>query len=491
MGLSLALNTARSSLLANATQVAVSARNSAGATDPSYSRKVATVISGGGGATVSVRRASDDALFDRMLDGTSSLASREALLGGLASLQQTVGDPEDAASPAAKVAAFATALQSAANAPDNDDLARSLLDKASDLAGSLNRAAGAVQTVRRDADTAIRDSVGRINDLLAQFDLANRSVMKGTVSGADVSDDLDNRDRILAKLSEEVGITTVARAGGDLAVYTDSGVPLFDRAARTVSFAATAVYNPGTVGAAVMIDGVAVTGAGSPMPLQGGRIAGLAELRDEAATTYEAQLDAMAGTLIRAFAETGTATPPDPARAGLFTSGAFTPGGAALLPAGDSGLATAIRIHRAADPAAGGSLATLRDGGMNGAGYRSNPAAAGTNAAYSGRLDALAAALKGTGTYAAATGIGGSATLQDFATTSAGWIEARRKTATGEVDYQTTLLNQASGALSAATGVSTDDEIARTVQLQQSYSASAKLISVIDDLMKILLNAVN
>jgi flagellar hook-associated protein 1 FlgK len=86
MGLSLALNTARSALLATSSQIAASARNTAGANDPGYSRKVVSLVSGTTGATVVVTRASDAALFVRKLSATSASAEGQALLDGLTSL---------------------------------------------------------------------------------------------------------------------------------------------------------------------------------------------------------------------------------------------------------------------------------------------------------------------------------------------------------------------------------------------------------------------
>ncbi|MGC5083590.1 hypothetical protein, partial [Escherichia coli] len=69
------------------------------------------------------------------------------------------------------------------------------------------------------------------------------------------------------------------------ALYTDSGVVLFDKTARTVSFSPTNAYTAGTAGNAVVIDGVPVTGSNSAMPLKSGKLAGLAALRDKDTAT--------------------------------------------------------------------------------------------------------------------------------------------------------------------------------------------------------------
>ncbi len=488
MGLSLALNTARASLAATSNQIAVSARNVAGASDPGYSRKIAALVTtGAGGAAVNITRATDAALYARTLSASASAGYGDALLDGLTTLSRTVGDTTDATSPAARFAGFEAALEAAANQPDSTDLARAAVEAAKALAGSLNDASDAVHAARAEADAGMGASVARINDLLGQFDRANAAVMRGLALGADATDALDDRDRALTALSAEIGVTAVARAGGDVALYTDSAVPLYDRGPRSVRFSPTATFAAGTAGGVVVIDNVPVTGPNSPMPLASGRLAGLAAFRDGIAPAYEAQLDTMANGLIDAFAETDAIGFDSGPRAGLFTDG-----GSPVLPDGTAadrlGLAARIRVNAAVDPALGGQLPLLRTGGLNGPDYRD--LAAGTDASYSGRLRALVSRLTTPQTFDPSLGLGTAISLAAFAENAAGWIEGQRKDASEAAAYQTTLLSRANEALSNVAGVNGDDETALTLQLERSYAASAKIIAVVNDLLKTLLDTV-
>src|SRR4029077_11837639 len=106
-----------------------------------------------------------------------------------------------------------------------------------------------------------------INQFLPQCAAVNTAVVEGTSARDDVTDYLDQRDSIISKLSQEIGISVSIRNNGDAALYTDSGVVLYDRTARAVNFTPTNAYTPGTTGNAVYIDGVPVTGANSVMPL--------------------------------------------------------------------------------------------------------------------------------------------------------------------------------------------------------------------------------
>src|SRR5688500_17206747 len=154
MSLSVAYNTAHSSLQASQSQMAIVSRNTSGASDPSYSRKIGALTTTGGFARITVLRASDQALLTKMLETTSDAATQKAMLNGLGKLSQTIGDTELDQSPAARVGTLNTALQQYANAPDSPVLARAFIKAASDLAFSLNQATATIQSVRLETDEA-------------------------------------------------------------------------------------------------------------------------------------------------------------------------------------------------------------------------------------------------------------------------------------------------------------------------------------------------
>ncbi|GGF47895.1 flagellar hook protein FlgK [Azorhizobium oxalatiphilum] len=464
MSLTAAFNTAKNSLNNTSTQLSTSARNIAGAGDTTYSRKNATLVTGVDGSTsVTVSRATDAALFAKMLAATSSSAEQSALLTGLTTLASTVGDTEDDASVAAKLTAFNTALDTYANAPDDNTLAQAAITAAEDLATALNTSTQTVQKVRQDADASIGTAVTTVNDLLKQFQTLNDTVVSGTVKGLDVTDALDQRDAVLAQLSEQMGITAVTRSNNDVAIYTDSGVTLFDKSPREVSFTTTAAYDGTVTGNAVFVDGVAVTGANAAMPLQSGAIAGLAELRDVVTVTYQDQLDEVARALIDAFSE-GTTS-------GLFTNGSNTAVPTTLT----KNLAATISINSAAVAAEGGSPLVLRDGIS--VDYNTDDAAS-----YSGRLTALQTALNAQRSYSGTTSLTNNVSLASFASNSVSWLEGMRKNTNTLAESQATVLSQASTALSNATGVNTDQEYALQLELERSYQGASKLLGVVQSL---------
>jgi len=483
MSLTAAIRTAQSALHTTSAQTAITSRNVAGASDPGYSRKIAVVTTSanGGTQTLEVRRAADKSLFDSMIAATSRAAGQQAVVDGLNALEDTIGDPENDRSPAALLGAFNDALQLYSTTPGDLSLAQGVVAKANDLARTLNSATDAVQNVRRQADQDIASSVETLNNLLADFESLNNAIVVGTHAGVDITDKLDARDKLLSQISEIVGVTMVSRGANDAVLYTDSGVTLFETTARSVTFDANPALGAAQPGNAVYVDGVPVTGGSAAMPIKSGRLQGLATLRDETSVTYQSQLDEIARGLIQAFAESDqSAAPTLPDAPGLFTySGAPAMPGSAWVP----GLAGSIEVNGNVDPARGGVLSRLRDGGISAPGnpaYVYNPSNA---ASYSDRINELLDKLGATQSFDPATGIDATARLQDFATASVSWFEFTRSDATNVASYSTTLVARASDALSNATGVNLDDEMSLLLDLEKSYQASSKLLAVVDDML--------
>lgn len=487
MTLTAAIDIARSGLSVTAGRMAVVSRNVAGAGEPLASRKTANVVTmaGGGARIASVTGAANGALLQHIQAATSAAGRQGAIVTALDRLDQTVDDPELDSSPAALVARLANALQIYGAGPHDQVRAQTAVVAAADLVSALNTATGAVQTMRQEADADIANTVERLNALLHQLEAVNGAVVEGTRAGADVTDELDSRDRLLLAISEEVSIRTITRADNDLVVFTDSGAALLETRARAVSFARTPIYTPGTAGNPVYVDGVQITGAPGGMVAGGGRLVGLAQARDEISVVYQSQLDEIARGLIETFAESDQSAPATLADApGLFT----WPGAPAIPAAGSivTGLAGSIRLAASVDPAQGGDPSRLRDGGIAGPAYLCNTTGA---AAYGARLQQLFAALSEQRAFDPAAGLQTQATVAGLAAASVGWLEEARKSAGTEAEYRSTVLERASEAFSRATGVNLDEEMTVLLELERSYQATSRLIATIDGMYRSLLAA--
>jgi flagellar hook-associated protein 1 FlgK len=498
MTLSSAFSIINSAFASNAAQSAIISSNISNANTPGYAREIANVLTNsyGGSDVASVTREANSALLEQVNASTSQAASAQALANGLTALAQTVSDSASSSStsgstqngnsPSAMLANLQDALTTYEASPSDASAGQAVVTAASDLASSLNSGAATVQQVREQADSGMASSVSTINSLLNQFSQVDGTIVSGLATGANVSSAEDTRDTILTQLSQQIGISAVANPNGSTSIYTDSGVTLYQSGVvSSLSFTPTATYTASTTGNAVTVDGVAITGASSPMPIQSGALAGLADLRDTVGPEYQAQLDQLAGGLVNAFAESdqSTTTTGLPSLPGLFTYS-----GATSLPATTdmTGLAASIEVNPAVDPSQGGDVSLLQNGGINGSNYTYNT----TDSGYTGRIQQLIGATTATQSFDPSAGLGSSDSLSDYANASVSWLQAQNQQASNQVDYQNSLVTQATGALSNATGVSLDTEMTNMLNIENTYTTTAKLLTTVNDMFTALINAV-
>jgi flagellar hook-associated protein 1 len=499
MSLSTAFNVISSSFGANAAQIAVVSNNIANVNTPGYSREIANAVTNsyGGVDVASVTREANAELLEQVSSSTSQAAMQQAISNGLSTLAATVDDSSSAsstsgadqngASPSAMLSNLQSALATYEDSPTSSSAADAVVSAASDLASSLNSASATVAQVREQADQNMASSVSTINSLLNQFTAANNNVVTGLQTGADVSSAEDTRDSIVTQLAQQIGVSTTTAANDSESIYTDSGVTLFQDTPRTVSFTPTPTLVDGGNGNAVTVDGVPITGANSPMPIQSGALAGYAALRDTLAPEYEAQLDQIAGGLINAFAESDqSATPTQPSLPGLFT----TPG-ATSLPSitATTGLADAIEVNPNADPSQGGDSTLIRDGGISDPGNPAYTYNTTGSASYTGRIQQLISQISATQSFNPSAGLGSSSSLTDYANASVSWLQAENQQASNASSYQNALATQATSALSNATGVNLDTEMTNMLNLENTYASTAKLLTTVNSMFSALLDA--
>lgn len=481
MSLQAAFRSAKSALATNAFQTAVLARNVSSADAKGYARRVVLIEPAltGAGSAMRVARATDFALQRAALDAGASAQGAAVISKALDDLQYVVGDPTNGASPSARISALKIALLQAAAAPQDAAGLASAVSAAKSLASALSDATARVQNVRLQADQDMVASVANINSLLKSFETTNAAIVSGQSKGQDVSDALDRRDGILEELAKELSISTVAGPNGDLSIYTDSGVALFQGAPRFVSIEPTTMLTAGVAGNAVYVDGVAVTGPTATMPLREGALSGFAEIRDNRATAYQSQLDEVAVGLISAFSQSPNSVSAGAPRTGLFTWS----GGPALPSSGAAGMAAEIRV----DPSVVSDPSLLRDGGIgDDPAYVTNMTGSPN---FSSRLYALVDALGAPQTFAA-PGLPSKLSVIDLATQSDAWLEGARQSAAELSANADAIMTQSSAALSNSVGVNIDDQMSRMLDLENSYQASAKLMATIDSMYAALFSAV-
>jgi flagellar hook-associated protein 1 FlgK len=427
-------------------------------------------------------------LFARATEARSEAASAGVLKDGLTQIRNLFGGDGQENAPSTLISSMQVALRNAATDPSDPVLAGRALDAAKTLANSIRGSAAALAGQRNDIEARLGNEAEKLNVSLASFENLNSRIVAGTRLQQDTTDLRDQRDEVLRGISDVIGVKAFSRADNDMVLQTDSGVLMFETRARPISYQSASPLQAGQIGGRFMVDGVAVAGPNAVMPTGSGLVHGLISLRDGAALDAEAKLDETARMLISAFREKDQTAGGKPDIAGLFSADGLNnlpPDGVRV-----AGLAQRLNINVSVDPAKGGNINLLRDGGIgapNDADYRSN-----TNglSGFTARLNLLAQATDQAVAVDPNEGLGNSRSVADFSARAFGVIEETRKTATDKAEFSSIVLERSTQSLAAETGVSLDAEMARLLELERSYSASAKIIFVVDAMYESLLNAV-
>ncbi|MGB6117555.1 MAG: flagellar basal body rod C-terminal domain-containing protein, partial [Mesorhizobium sp.] len=130
----------------------------------------------------------------------------------------------------------------------------------------------------------------------------------------------------------------------------------------------------------------------------------------------------------------------------------------------------------------------LRDGGVNGGAYLANTSGA---ASFSAHLLAIQAKMDQPMAFDPMAGAGASGSIMDYSTSSISWLQGVRQTADNAAQTKQALVVRTAEALSNATGVNVDEELALLIELEHSYGASARLLKAADDMLASLLAAVS
>lgn len=487
MTLSSALRTATSSLASTSQQAAVTSRNIAGIGDPNYIRRDAAVVTSYLGTTrIETQRVVNKALFDSSLMANSRFTKSDAIASSidrLAAFQQ-LNDFEN--SPASLLGELKAATEFAAATPSDNTGLNSLVENARSMVMSLNSTYTEILNTKVDIDADIRTSVNNLKSMLTQLTEINEKIVEGSRFGTDIFDELDVRDTLLNKISDEIGINVIGRENNDVMLTLNNGVILFETKPREIVFQPMPSYGAGTQGFNLIVDGVPVTGADSRLPIFTGAIAGNFELRDKHLVNQQNQLDEIARGLVEMYSEQDQTGGGKPALAGLFTwsGGPGVPASGILQP----GIAASIQINELVDHTKGGNVSLIRDGAINGdADYTSNTSG---GASYSDRLYELSANIDKGMVFDIAAGLPENLSLQEYANQSLDQFNALRQSTIDSRNYLSELSTGFKQALQNENGVNLDYEMSRLLEIERAYQATAKLLSTVDEMLETLIASI-
>jgi flagellar hook-associated protein 1 FlgK len=298
MSLAATLSTALTGLDVAQRALAVTANNVANAGTDGYSRKKVnqeTVVVGGQGLGVratEVGRVIDEYLAAELRTQTGRLGRDQVLSDTLGRVQDAVfGAPGDAnRGIPSQIEALSTAFESFAATPESTPLRVAAVNAAVDLLDRIDASAEAVQTIRRDVDREIGQTVQQINGDLQALDDINKDIAR---AGA-TAETLDRRDVLIGSLAGNLDVTVLQRDNGTVSLYTAGGVALLEDKPRVVVYGSTGSVGENTVFGAITVyrEEQIDTSTGRPLTGEVGRALVSSGVR--ASLTPELQADAVA-----------------------------------------------------------------------------------------------------------------------------------------------------------------------------------------------------
>lgn len=483
MSITNALIAAGSGLSVSARGAEVVAGNVANAGTEGYARRsmrLGTVSVGAGGAQVrilGIERQTDPALAaDRRL-ATSASGQGETRAQMYARIETALGLPGEAGSLTSAIAAFDSALITAAGTPESLPRLGEVAARAGDLAQTLAGAAASVQEARLQADRDIASDVAMLNRSLEQIHQMNLQIRSVTGQNRDPSSLIDQREALIDGLATILPLREIQRDQNEVALYSTTGLVLLDGRPSTFSFDPVPAMGPGLTREGGTLSGLVMNGReisidGAYSMIAGGTLAANIAIRDELGPAEAAHLDLLASDLMARLADPAVDPTYDAAVGGfLIDKGALPP------PQVDPGLAGRLALNPALDPAQGGALWRIRAGvGAAGAG---NPADASVLTAMSQALARIETP-PGAGADVPARSIEGHAA--DLVSS----VAAQRLTEDNRASFaaaRETSLRQ----IEAERGVDTDQEIQILMQIEKQYAANAKVLSVLDQMLSRLM----
>lgn len=322
MGLSVSLSNALSGMTTTQKSLEVLSRNVSNSGTAGYHRQSVSSTNsystnGAFASASDVTRAFNEAVQRYYNEGVSSTGHADVRADFLSRLEVFIGKPGDGTSIDALYQDFEIAMQAMATSPDDFSVRSQVISTATQLASGLNGLTESIQDLRQETEIQISSNVASLNQMLTSLETVNLSLKDETGDTASRLSLLDERDRLVAGISELVDTNVDYRTNGTVAMMTTTGLGLIDETATQFEFRSAGQLQAASQFSIVDADNgvgtlVAKTASGYEVDiveqkvLRSGRLGALIELRDTTLVQAQDQLDEIASALSLSFSTVTT-----------------------------------------------------------------------------------------------------------------------------------------------------------------------------------------
>ena len=427
----------------------VTGHNLANVDTPGYSRQVASFqdngayqywdhgnFSLGQGVSISQINRVRDAYLEQAHNGTSSdLGKASVYSDGLGRIDDIYGEPSNSGISAGIDKLF-NSFSGLASDPSGAAAKAGVKSAGQDLADGIRSRWADMDQLSKQAQDQISTTTSQINDLAATIAKLNQQIVVTSVNGAP-NDLMDQRDSAVNQLSQLVDIHTTKTSNGSIAISAGGfGLVDGDHANKFPSQydAASSTVSDGT----------------STFSVRGGQLAGLFGTLDQS-NRQKATLDNLANTLRTQVNK-------------LHESGKGSDG------------TTGIAFFNDSNPQHGAIDFNLSDA------IKNDPTKVMSSVTGKPGDGGLAQALSDMRSTAQPTL--GKQTISDFFKTNLAAIASDANYQKNQAATYSAVASQTESQIAANSGVSVDEEMVNMTKLQRAYQASAKMMTIFDQVLQ-------
>ena len=441
------LSIAMSGLRAQQQAMDITAHNIANASTPGYHRQQVVLQTGGsrsmqiptGVMVDTIRRMQSDYVDRQVRTAHDWLGDWEYKKETLQQVEAVLSEPGELGL-STYLNRFWNAWEELSASPESQPARMAVVESGVALSDRFHALSQSLRDIQLGADQGIVDNTAKINQLAREVSVLNEQISRAAAGGYPPNDLLDQRDVLLDELSTLAGIQISGASEGELMICLSGktlvqGVHVNEISVQT---------GPGGWSQLVWAED------GSPVEITGGQVAGQLQIRDETIAGYIQSLDQIAQTVadrVNALHSTGKTADGSPA-GNFFLTGAT---------------ASTIQVE---------------------SGLIANPSGVATSATDNPGDNQLALAI---------AAIQGEALIdnQTIGTAYSGLVGAigsHSREAISRCDAYTLSFDQLNAQRESVSGVSLDEEMLDMVKFQQAYAASARVVTVINEMIDVIIN---
>ena len=301
MSINSILNIATSGLYASQAGIGAVSKNISNVNTAGYVRleqdQSATVIGGrNAGVTANaLRRAVNGFLQTASLNANSNAQSQGAKAQYLDELQSAFGDPSGASSLFGRINSTLGAFETAIANPGSVSVRRDILAQLQGVLGQISNVANSVQTTRSRVDADIASTTAQINGLLKDISDINGDVSRAMLSG-DATGAQERQSQLIDQLSSLIDIHVDYNQNGVANITTGDGAFLAGVGHAVISYNAAPSGQPYYENITIKM-GDDPIGRQFEQSIQGGKLRGLLDMRNNDLAEIAGSLGEFAGHL--------------------------------------------------------------------------------------------------------------------------------------------------------------------------------------------------